>query len=527
MKRLKDNIFKNGFREKVVFCIFKEKMMQKIFLFFILILLTQSCKSQENDFNIEYKDIEINIKGKPGSWLKKNGKFYCYFLTDNDTYNTNSDHYFYILDKSGSIESTIAVPEELQTFYYDLYVKNDTIFTTEYYNQNTFFLDEKSGKWIETKKGIDLFYEDEEYEVYSLDFGEWGSATWFKDRKTNTQYEFAGFGPIINKLNNSYFITLENKIIEIRDPKLLEESNDIYEYNKTTRDYNFREGRYSLKGTKTLYEYESHSFIEPKFSFTTSFISNDKLFNIYKDSISTKIGIIENGELNPVYEFKEKITPIRWYYDWRQPIQNNKYQTFQFYIDNNNYGIVEIQDNSLTVTTFKNNYTETVLSKAEMKQWFENVFEYYFENFEKLKLNEIDTEEEKVMATNITQRHKISHYLLDGKDVETPRIYRKFEGKEFKLNTSYYYTSKEKNIELINFEWSENRNNESFDDWLKATSEENQNYKSKFEQISNYLTQLLGKPNQLDDETVEWKINNKVVNLAYNRNAVELTIYQK
>lgn len=500
--------------------------MEKILL--ILILFTQSCNSQKNDFNVEYENIEIDIPGKPGPWLKQNGKFYCYFLTDNDIYSSGSTHYFYILDKNGTIESKISVPDQLQTFYYDLYVKNDTIFTTEYYDQNTFFLDEKNKKWTETKKGIDLFYEDDEYEVYSLDFGEWGGVTWFKNRKTNKQYEFAASSPIINKLNKSYFITLGNQILEINNPQLLEESKEPYDYKRAVLQENyFREGSHSLKGTKTIYEYKDNEYFNPKFSFATSFISNHRLLNIYKDSISTKIGVVENGELNPIYEFKEKITPIRWNYDWRQPIQNNKSQTFQFYIDDNNYGIVEIQDNNLTVITFKNTYKEIVLNKSEMKQWFENAFEYYFENFVKLKLNEIDATEKKVMATNITQKHKISHYLLDGRDVETPRIYRKFEDTEFKLNTSYYYTSKEKIVELINFKWSENKNNESFDDWLKATSEDNQNYKSKFEQISNYLTQQLGKSNQLDNETMEWKINNKVVNLTYNRNAVELTMYKK
>ena len=218
--------------------------------------------------------------------------------------------------------------------------------------------------------------------------------------------------------------------------------------------------------------------------------------------------------------------PFRLNYDWRQPIQNNK-QTFQFFKDDNNYGIVEIENNSLLVTTFKNNYKETVLSEKEMKRWFENVFEYYFENFNKLKIKEIDAQEEKIKATNLTQKHKITHYLLDGKDVETPRIYRKYEGSELKLITSYYYTTKGKNIELIDFEWSENTNNKSIEDWINESSEENKSIKSKFEQISHYLTKQFGNPNPIDAETLEWKIKNLVINLSYNRNDASLMIYKK
>ena len=500
--------------------------MKKTFYFLILILLMQSCKAQENDFHVEYENIEINIPGAPGPWLKKNGKFYCYFKTDNDIYNTSSDHHFYVLDKKGKIESEISVPKELQTTYYDLYIKNDTIFTTEYYDQNTFYLDEKNSQWIKTKKGVDLFYEDEKYEVYSLDFGEWGSVTWFKDRKNDKQYEFAASAPIINKLGNSYFITLGNQILEIKNPQLMGESQEYYDVNKATEDYDFRSGRYSLKNAKIIYEFENHDFFEPKSSFTTSFITNNKLYHIYKDSISTKIGVVENDTLNSVYEFKGKMKPLRWNYDWRLPIQNNK-QTFQFFKDDTNYGIVEIENNKLLVTTFNNNYKETVLSEKEMKRWFENVFEYYFENFNKLKIKEIDAQEEKIKATNLTQKHKITHYLLDGKDVETPRIYRKYEGSELKLITSYYYSTKEKNIELIDFEWSENTNNKSIEELIAKKLGGNKLMKSKFEQISHYLIKQLGEPNPIDAETMEWKIKNMVINLSYNRNDTSLMIYKK
>ena len=76
-----------------------------------------------------------------------------------------------------------------------MYIKNDTIFTTEYYNHNTFYLD-KNNNWIETKKGIDLYYDDKDYSVYSLDFGEWGGVTWFKDKQTGTQFEIGATTPV-------------------------------------------------------------------------------------------------------------------------------------------------------------------------------------------------------------------------------------------------------------------------------------------------------------------------------------------
>ena len=351
--------------------------------------------------------ICITIK----SWIKKNEKFYCYFSTDNDRFHSESYQTFYIINKNGQIESRILVPDELQYSHLDLYVKNDTIFTTEYFKHNTFYLDTNSKKWISTKKGIDLFYEDNDYQIYSLDFGDWGGVTWFKNKQNQKQFEFDGSSPIVNKLNNIYFITLSNKVLEIKAPNLLEESSEPYDYSKAViqEDY-FREGSNSLKGVNTIYEYEDdYYYFDPKFFLTTSFTTNNKLFNIYKDSISTKIGIIENKNLIPIYEFEEKIFPFRFSYDWRQPIQNNNYQSFQFRTDEQNkYGIINIHNNKITVTTFNNNYKEVVLSNVEMKNWLEKYFVYFLENFDSLKVSDIVAIEEKASATNLTQRHKIS-----------------------------------------------------------------------------------------------------------------------
>src|SRR5690606_3033429 len=163
--------------------------MRNVCLVVILDFIINSCSRQEIDVN--HENIQINIPGEPRPWLKHNNKYNCYFEVTNELPFPGNLN-FYILDKivkttaqiafdkKGKTTAQIAVPKELQTFYIDLYVKNDTVFTTEYNNQETYFLDETNKKWCKTKKGIDLYYEDDDYSVYSLDFGEWGGVTWFK-----------------------------------------------------------------------------------------------------------------------------------------------------------------------------------------------------------------------------------------------------------------------------------------------------------------------------------------------------------
>ena len=319
----------------------------------ILLLIFLTKPSYPQDFRVNYENIEISIPGTPGPWLKHKGKYYCYFKSDYNNLITN--HSFYILDKNGKVDSKVSVPEELQTFYYDLYIKNDTIFTTEYYEHHTFYLDEENKKWVETEKGIDLYYEDTNYVVYSYDFGEWGGVTWFKNKNTNKQYETGATSPVVNQFNNAYYLTTSKSVLKIADPQKLKLSKEPYIYEKAVLDENyFRFENYSTKGVEIVFKNTFDDYFNPKFSIITSYISGNSLYHLYKDSISTKIGIIQDKKLVPVYSFKSDIIPFNLNYDSRNPIQNNIYQTVQFTtIDKNVYGIIELNGGDITVTYFK------------------------------------------------------------------------------------------------------------------------------------------------------------------------------
>jgi hypothetical protein len=499
----------------------------------ILIILTTSCESQEP--NVVIKNIEINIPGTPGPWLSYKDDFYCYFKTDNDRFSSGSNHHFYVIAKDGQIKSKIEVPQKLQTFYYDLYIKNDTIFTTEYYNHNTFYLDKKNNRWIETKKGIDLYYEDQEYAIYSLDFGEWGGVTWFKNKQTEKQFEIGATSPIINKLGTSYYATIGNAVLKIDNPEMLDESKDLYTYQKAVLNERFRrEGSNATNGTETIFKYVNDNYFNPTFSLATSFVSNDKLYHVYKDSISTKIGTIENKKLIPYYEFESEIKPFQWYYDTRNPIQNNNFQSFQFRTDKDHvYGIIEIHKNDVSVTQFTNMYKEPVFGEQKINEWFTNAFDMYYSDFSTLNLETIDQFEQEIKATILTQQHKMSTYRLEGKDVETPRIYRKIENEKLRLITMYYYSKNDEKIQLVNFQWGKNRNqkhrisraNTSDTEKIAAV------YKQKFDWISSYLKEKLGEPtdSKTDKNGVElqWTKGEQLIILEYSQRDVELIIYNK
>ncbi|HEA21750.1 MAG TPA: hypothetical protein ENH87_12650 [Pricia antarctica] len=502
-------------------------------IIYILILVAVSCQPQE--LFVNYDNFEINIPGTPGPWIKYHDKYFCYFRTDNDQFNSASNHQFYIIAENGEINTKVDVPQAIQKNYYDLYIKNDTLFTTEYYNHNTFYLDLSTNTWIETRKGIDLYFADKDYSVYSLDFGEWGGSTWFEDRQTKNQYEIGVSTPIVNRLNETYYLTSGTSILKIDNPKRLDKSEEPYDYKKAVLDKDYhKESNYSTNGAETVFEYSDNDYFNPTFSIATSFIQDNKLYHLYKDSISTKIGRIENNDLIPIYTLKSNIRPFIRYYDTRNPIQNKNSQTLQFKTNQENvYGLIVINENDINIITFDNKYKEPVYGKNELNEWVEKSLEFFSSNLDNLHISEIDSLEKKIKATDVTQKHKISTYRLEGMDVETPRIYRKIESDTLKLITMYYYGTIEKEIELIHLEWVLNNKNTSLYESLRSTIKKDKKanpFEPKFICISNYLTAKFGKPSSIKKESngfeQKWIADKLIIVLDYSGN-VQLTIQHK
>jgi len=63
----------------------------------------------------------------------------------------------------------------------------------------------------------------------------------------------------------------------------------------------------------------------------------------------------------------------------------------------------------------------------------------------------------------------------------------------------YYYSGNDNKIQLVNFEWGKNRNqNQSISEVIASMSNEEKTetiYKQKYDWISNYLKEKLGEPN--------------------------------
>ncbi len=310
-------------------------------------------------FNVITKNVAIEIKEliKPATnvelthAVKYNNKFYCFFNeVKKDNLRRDIKFCFIFSDKDNIIKK-IEVPDDIQnTYYYDLFIKNDTIFVKTYMKSKTFYFDSKISKWVKTEDIDDLIFEDDRFYFTYLNFGEWGATTWCKDKKTKKEYELASSGTRINKIYRVYYITSGLRILKIDDPTKMKKSNNDYLYEVINKKEH-AEGTSSLKGAKIIFNNTTFSYWEqkePKILIATSFIKNSKLYHLCVDSTRTFVAELINGQMITTQRIGAKISFFDWHYSDRNKIQKDGSQILKFKT-NNTFGIVEINKQGIYI----------------------------------------------------------------------------------------------------------------------------------------------------------------------------------
>lgn len=320
----------------------------------------QSYSSKNGDFFVNVDSLIIDLKPyvNPDKVslthaVKFGDKYYCYFTDKKDSYNK----YFFSISNKGSIEKKIKLPRDLtDCFYLDLFVLHDTIFSKPYMNDKSYYLNLQTLKWIETPEPDDLIYEDERFYVTFLDFGEWGSSTWFKDKSSGKEYEIASSAEIINRIDSIYYISSGVRVLKIDNPLKLKQCDKEY-YYRNIKKKEFSKGTNSLLGTDAIYKdttYSQWDFKEPKLYIATSFIADNKLFYLCTDNVKTFIAKLENKKMIPILNFEKKYSIFDWHYSYRCKIQKDGFQLLKFDAKTNNtYGFIEIENNKIDIRYLK------------------------------------------------------------------------------------------------------------------------------------------------------------------------------
>lgn len=285
--------------------------------------------------------------------VKFGEEYYCCFTDKNDSYNK----YFFVITNKGTIDKTIKLPSDLtDCFYMDLFILHDTIFSKPYMNKKYYFLDLKKLKWLETSEPDDVIYEDSRFYVTYIDFGEWGSTTWFKDKLSQKEYVLASSAKIINKIDSIYYLSGGTKVFKIDNPLKLKKCDKEY-YYQIIKKKEFSEGVNSLLGSETIYDdtiYSQWNFKKPKLRITTSFTVANKSFYLCTDSSKTFIAKLINKEMIPILSFGKKYYTFDWAHSYRCKIQKNNFQLLKFDTKTDNtYGFIEIKENEINIRYLK------------------------------------------------------------------------------------------------------------------------------------------------------------------------------
>lgn len=493
------------------------------FLIIIFIITSNLTFSQNENNELKFKiDSDTTYFKSPSSSsfiLKNDDKFYMFAEQDLHPYTTQEAKFLKIF-KSKKIEFETQISDNMNTVYIDFFKKNDSILYKKYLDNDTYYLDKKFS-WIKTAyKSDDLIYQDKYFYVTSLNFGEFGQRTWFKDKKTKREYDFDLFVSIINKIKNDYYITKSKNIYLLSNPKTLRKTPQSDYYNNYKNSNKYSNSYKDSNALKILFSTDKKDFY-----IATSFVFNNRLYHICRESESTYIGEIIDKKITIVQELPKDIIPFSKYFNYRNKIQNNK-QIVQFLTKENNLtGIIEINNNKVTLFYFKNQYKNEYLDYANAKIEFEKKVDFLYKNIGKISLKEISNYEK--IPVPVTHYMKLQYSEKKNQDFKGPQIYKTIEDNFLELHTLYSYNN-QNIIEGITFDWNRNLDYEN-----KTKSVDHDSIKKgeneRYNNIKKFLISKFGKPKHEsendDNKKNTWEIEDKIIRLDQGTYYLEMKIF--
>lgn len=328
-----------------------------------VILLILSCEEKNvyfndttvktiNGFTIVSDTIDINIEGYLYNGIKFKDAYYCQFIIRDEFHNEDLNN-FYIIKKGYHSVGKVTLPMEIQFWDTDIHVRNDSIIAKSF-DLTTYYLNLDKQEWESIKTVDDLIYEDEDYYITSVNFGEWGGATWFKDKKTGIDYEATIPTNEVSQLNGFYYLITEHSIDVIENPKLLYNCGKDYykQFLDTDRliKFNQRERSEYNKGVYNIFK-DDRSEWDNKLKITTSIIHKDSLFYIMNEGLHTYIAKLDNGNLITVADIEHEVHIPQKQNKCCSPSSENIHL---FYSDSKTFGFMEISNDTINMHYIKN-----------------------------------------------------------------------------------------------------------------------------------------------------------------------------
>jgi len=482
--------------------------MKRPILHVLILLLFLAIQSfaQEHKINISIDTTYIKLKQitKPAvsiylnNAVKFNNKYYCIIKEVPLTESSWSENKFLIISENGDIEKEIH-PLNKNIYYSKLFIYKDNIVFQKNYNPRTYYLDTTNYKWIEGEDADDLIYEDEEFYVTYMDFGEWGSTTWFRNKKTNKEYDIAGV-PNVYRLNGAFYFINSNVIYTLDNVHKLKPSRENH-YYKLIREKSYKE---HIEGSKNLPElityfqdtnYKPFSF-NNNFRIIKSFIADNNLYHICSDSTKNYIGFVSNKKMVVVDTLPKDINISNCSFRSIAQKDNSQLLKFNKKENVNQFGFIDIKDNNIKVRYFIHDIDSVdYVGKERFEMAFDSIFNYIINNKD-ITISEIDSLESIYGGLDtklIFEKKNIpdtKHNLNKGKR------YYKIQDSIISNCNNYYFAENDSIIKYFYIEFSQTprfkKNNN--DTGVTYESPYIKDFDLKFNQVLEKLTLYFGKP---------------------------------
>ncbi|WGF94028.1 hypothetical protein [Aequorivita marisscotiae] len=522
--------------------------MNKIFAILILSLTLFACNGQQNSnviklesgFSLAQDTISISVNGRMTHALEYKDKYYVLFEQRLKKYGGYGKRWLYIFSNN-QLEKVIDCPEEMKTVYLDFYVQNDSIILKPYMDKQSYYLDNTNLKWNKINKTDDLIWEDSDFYVYSLDFGEWGGKTWFKDKKTDNQYVLESTTPLINKIDSTYYLTNSFKVLRINNPKKLTKCDSDVTYEnieKTGKNYSW----YSEpKGYKVIYEDENVDYFDFSYhpSIVSSFVYNDELLHIFETDTASYLSRIVNNKIQPFEKILDDVKFFNWHFSYRCKNFNGSNELLKFKTSNDQiYGLTRIKDNRIYASFLVNDFElkPKTLGKKRSNEIFENRLKTILVDFSNLSLTKVESKEKEWKTFDITPNHKIGigdSWNPRKYDIDINKSYLIVEDSIISNSIMYYATKKTGLVRAITMNWEKTQTDRIEFGNEKSASED---FLTRFNDLVLILTNELGEPNSINEEkknqsfvwTTENNINVEIkLSRQDNYNNIRIVVYER
>lgn len=459
----------------------------------------------ESGYSLHQDTIHVNIKGDMTHALKYKDKFYILFKQRVLKYGGYGKRWLYVFS-NGKLEKFINCPEKMRVGYLDFYAKNDSLILKPYMDEQSYYLNLTNYRWKKIDKTDDLIFEDEKYLVYSLNFGEWGGKTWFKEKKTGQEYVLEATTPLVNKIDSTYYLTNPFRVLKITNPKLLNKCSDdiTYENIKTSKKY------YSWCGESIGFDivYQDTTFDYFDFNYNykphivSSFVLDKELLHIYETDTAAYIARHKNNKMEPIQKILDNIRFYNLHYSYRCPNlkENNELLKFRTK-DEQIFGLLEMIGNEIHVTYFNNKalLEPKPVGTERANNIIVNRLNTIIPLFNNLKISTIDSKEQSWGSFDITPNHSVgidNCWNPNNYTIDTCKSYLVKEDSIFSNSIIYYGTKENNLVRVVSIDWN-------YENILMKYNSENitkKTFDNKTAFLIDYISKNIGKQIKNSDD---------------------------